>query len=91
MPFRSPQSGFDNPLPAFVPDHVAAIAVFGNPSAKLGLPLTVSPVWGGRSIDLCNAGDPICQTDGENMAAHRTPSYAGAPVEQAASFAAGLL
>jgi cutinase len=84
-----PVIGFDSPLPANVPDHVAAIAVFGNPSAKLGLPLTVSPVWGGRSIDLCNGGDPICQTDGESLASHR--SYVGGPTNHAASFAAGLL
>jgi cutinase len=84
-----PVIGFDNPLPPNVPDHVAAIAVFGNPSAKLGLPLTMSPIWGGRSIDLCNADDPICQTDGENVAAHR--AYPGGPTNQAANFAAGLL
>ncbi len=70
-----PAVGFDNPLPPNAPDHVAAIAVFGNPSAKLGLPLTVSPLWGGRSIDLCNGDDPICQTDGESIAAHK--SYVG--------------
>ena len=84
-----PAVGFDNPLPPNVPDHVAAIAVFGNPSAKLGLPLTVSPVWGGRSIDLCNGNDPICQTDGESVAAHR--AYVGGPTEQAANFVAGLV
>jgi cutinase len=84
-----PAIGFDNPLPPNVPDHVAAIAVFGNPSAKLGLPLTMSPIWGGRSIDLCNANDPICQTDGESVAAHR--SYPGGATTQAADFAAGLL
>jgi cutinase len=84
-----PGIGFDSPLPPNVPDHVAAIAVFGNPSAKLGLPLTVSPVWGGRSIDLCNPGDPICQTDGQSLAAHR--AYAGGPTNTAANFAAGLL
>ena len=84
-----PAVGFNNPLPPNVPDHVAAIAVFGNPSAKLGLPLTVSPVWGGRSIDLCNANDPICQTDGESVAAHR--AYVGGPTEQAANFVAGLV
>jgi cutinase len=84
-----PAIGFDNPLPPNVPDHVAAIAVFGNPSAKLGLPLTMSPIWGGRSIDLCNANDPICQTDGESVAAHR--SYPGGATNQAADFAAGLL
>ena len=84
-----PAVGFNNPLPPSVPDHVAAIAVLGNPSAKLGLPLTMSPVWGGRSIDLCNADDPICQTDGENVAAHR--AYSGGPTNQAANFVAGIL
>ena len=84
-----PAVGFNNPLPPNVPDHVAAIAVFGNPSAKLGLPLTVSPVWGGRAIDLCNADDAVCQTDSENMAAHR--AYAGGPTNQAADFVAGLV
>jgi cutinase len=84
-----PAVGFNNPLPPNAPDHVAAIAVFGNPSANLGLPLTVSPVWGGRAIDLCNAGDAICQTDGQNLAAHR--AYPGGPTNQAANFVAGLL
>ena len=84
-----PAIGFDNPLPPNAPDFVAAIAVFGNPSAKLGLPLTMSPVWGGRSIDLCNGGDPICQTDGESVAAHRSPSYTGGFVNTAADFVAG--
>ena len=84
-----PAVGFNNPLPPDAPEHVAAIAVFGNPSAKLGLPLTTSPVWGGRSIDLCNGNDPICQTDGESVAAHK--AYAGGPTNQAANFVAGLL
>jgi cutinase len=84
-----PVLGFNNPLPPDAPDHVAALAAFGNPSAKLGLPLTSSPVWGGRSIDLCNGADPICQTDGQNVAAHR--AYPGGPTNQAAGFAAGLL
>jgi cutinase len=84
-----PVLGFNNPLPPDAPNHVAAIAAFGNPSAKLGLPLTSSPVWGGRAIDLCNAGDAICQTDGQNLAAHR--AYPGGPTNQAANFVAGLL
>ncbi len=82
-----PVIGFDNPLPPNTPDFVAAIAVFGNPSAKLGLPLTVSPVWGGRAIDLCNPDDPICQMDGGSVPAHR--AYTGGPVDQAAGFVAG--
>ncbi len=84
-----PAVGFNNPLPPNAPDFVAAIAVFGNPSAKLGLPLTMSPVWGGRSIDLCNGGDPICQTDGELLNAHKSPNYTGGFVNTAADFVAG--
>jgi cutinase len=84
-----PGVGFDNPLPADAAPHVAAVAVFGNPSAKLGLPLTVSPTWGARAIDLCNGGDPICQTDGASVAAHK--SYVGGATNQAAGFVAGLV
>ncbi|MDH6244730.1 cutinase [Mycobacterium sp. OTB74] len=84
-----PGVGFSNPLPPDAAGHVAAIAVFGNPSAKLGLPLTASPVWGGKVIDLCNGGDPICQTDGRDVPAHS--AYAGAQTNNAANFVAGLL
>ncbi len=84
-----PGIGFTNPLPPNTPDFVAGIAVFGNPSAKLGLPLTTSPVWGGRSIDLCNGGDPVCQTDGESIPAHS--AYAGGQTNAAANFIAGLV
>lgn len=87
VPF--PAIGFNAPLPPDAPDHVAAIAVFGNPTAKAGLPLTVSPVWGSRSIDLCNAGDPVC-SDGNNVAAHS--NYVGSGLaSQGAGFVAGLL
>jgi cutinase len=84
-----PAVGFTMPLPPNVPEHVAAIAVFGNPSAKVGLPITASPVWGGRSIDLCNAGDPVCGP-GDNIAAHSNYGPAGL-TNQAAGFVAGLL
>ncbi len=83
-----PAIGFNAPLPPNTPEHVAALAVFGNPSAKVGLPLTASPVWGGRAVDLCNPGDPVC-TNGDSVGAHR--AYDGGPVEQAAGFVAGLL
>ncbi|GAY14934.1 cutinase [Mycobacterium sp. shizuoka-1] len=87
VPF--PAIGFNNPLPPNVPDHVAGLAVFGNPTAKVGLPLTSSPVYGSRAIDLCNAGDPIC-TDGNDVPAHR--AYGGdGSASQAAAFVANLL
>lgn len=84
-----PGIGFNAPLPPNAPEHVAAIAVFGNPSTKVGLPLTASPVWGPRAIDLCNGGDPIC-SDGSNVAAHRDYVASG-QAAQAAAFVAGLL
>ena len=87
VPF--PAIGFNNPMPPNVPDHVAALAVFGNPTAKVGLPLTSSPVYGGKAIDLCNAGDPIC-SDGNNVPAHRSYGPDGT-ASQAAAFVARLL
>lgn len=84
-----PGIGFNNPLPPFAADHVAAVAVFGNPSAKIGLPLTSSPVFGGRAIDLCNAGDPIC-SNGDSVVAHRNYGPDGSAY-QAAVFVANLL
>ncbi len=87
VPF--PAVGFTNPLPENVPDHVAALAVFGNPTTKVGLPLTSSPLYGARAIDLCNAGDPVC-SGGDSVPAHRDYGPAGL-TNQAAAFVAGLL
>lgn len=84
-----PAVGFNNPLPPNAPDFVAAIAVFGNPSAKLGLPLTASPIWGPRAIDLCIPGDPVC-SGGNDIPAHSNYVPAGS-ADQAAGFVAGLL
>jgi cutinase len=79
------------PLPPEAADHVAAVAVFGNPLDKISGPLNaLSPVYGGRTIDLCNAGDPICGPgDLDNRAPHH--QYVPGPTDQAAAFAAGLL
>jgi cutinase len=87
VPF--PAIGFTNPLPPDVANRVAGLAVFGNPTAKLGLPLTSSPVYGTRAIDLCNAGDPVC-SDGNNVPAHRSYGPDGL-TNQAAAFVASLL
>ena len=84
-----PGIGFTNPLPPAAADHIAAVAVFGNPSAKIGLPLTASPVVGNRSIDICNPGDPIC-SDGNNVVAHRNYGPDGG-ANQAAIFVANHL
>src|SRR5271166_197036 len=80
---------FVDSLRTQVGGHVAAVAVFGNPSAKVGAPLTLSPLYGPKSIDLCTAGDPVC-SNGNDAAAHRGYGPAGL-TNQAAGFAAGLL
>lgn len=87
VPF--PAIGFTNPLPPNVPERVAALAVFGNPSTRIGIPLTSSPVYGARAIDLCNPGDPIC-SPGDNVPAHRSYGPDGT-ARQAAVFVANLL
>lgn len=64
--------GFGDPLPDNVADHVAAVAVFGNPSNRVGGPLTaLSPLFGYKAIDLCNGSDPVC-SNGNDAAAHRS-------------------
>ena len=87
VPF--PAVGFTNPLPPNAAERIAALAVFGNPTAKIGLPLTSSPAYGTRAIDLCNPGDPIC-SDGNSVPAHRSYGPDGM-ASQAAAFVAGLL
>ncbi len=86
-----PQLGFTNPMPPAVADHVAAVAVFGNPSIKLlGGPLTaLSPAYGYKTIDLCNGADPVC-SNGDDRAAHSLYTEAGLTT-QAAQFVANRL
>ncbi|WP_040538697.1 cutinase family protein [Mycolicibacterium tusciae] len=74
------------PLPASLQSKIAAVAVFGNPATKFSNPLT-SSVFGGRAIDLCKDGDPIC-SGGRNPFAHNDYVSAGM-VAQAANFVAG--
>ena len=55
-----PILGFNNPLPPEIADHVAAVAVFGNPSNRVhGALTTLSPLYGDKTIDLCNGGGPV--------------------------------
>jgi len=74
------------PLPSSLLPNIAAVAVFGNPATKFSNPLT-SSVFGGKAIDLCKDGDPIC-SGGRNPFAHNDYVSAGM-VQQAANFVAG--
>lgn len=83
-----PTLGFTQPMPANIADHVAAVAVFGNPSIRLlGGPLTaLSPLYGYKTIDLCNGADPVC-SNGNDVAAHSLYGETGLTT-QAAQFVA---
>ena len=82
--------GFGQPMPAAVADHVAAVAVFGNPSNKIGRPLTaISPLYGVKTIDLCNGADPVC-SNGDDRPAHSQYVQTGL-TRQAADFVAGRI
>ncbi|MHC9291766.1 cutinase family protein [Mycobacterium sp. LTG2003] len=85
---RVGEVGSAPPLPGNLSGNIAAVAVFGNPSAKFGIPVTSSR-FGGRAIDMCSDGDPIC-SDGRNPFAH-THYESSAFIPQAAGFIAGLV
>ncbi|MGA5543316.1 cutinase family protein [Mycobacterium sp. NPDC051198] len=69
--------GYSAPLPAAVVPRIASVVVFGNPSARLGQPLTrMSPDFGARTADLCNTNDPICSL-GRDWNAHITYPKSG--------------
>jgi cutinase len=83
-------------LPAPVADHVAAVALFGEPSSGFssmlwgGQPLpTISPLLAGKTISLCAPDDPICSAGG-NIMAHVSYIQSGMTT-QAATFAASRL
>ncbi|WP_123027189.1 cutinase family protein [Mycolicibacterium stellerae] len=95
VPEGIPAAFVPQPLPLEVADHVAAVALFGKPSAawtsQYGAPsITIGPAYTAKTIQLCAQGDTICDgTPGGG------PSFAHAlyPVNgmvgEAATFVAG--
>jgi cutinase len=76
-----------NALPPDVSQHIAAVALFGNGTRRLG----PAPAYADRTIDQCANGDPICGK-GLNWDSHLQPSYLGSGlVDQAAGYIAGKL
>ena len=71
-------------------DKISAAAVFGNPAARFGTPLSTTGLLAGRAIDQCNMDDPICSPTGDLIAAHEVYEFAPYP-QEAADFVAGLL
>lgn len=81
------------PMPADVANHVAAVAVFGNPAGNTpggGSLTTMSSLYGAKTIDLCEPDDMHCWPGGQSFIAHL--AYAGnGMVQQAADFVAARL
>ena len=82
--------GITGPLPPEIAEHVAAVALFGTPSAGLlstigAPPLTIGPGYTAKTIELCAAGDFVCGGNG-NGPGHLLYAFNGMP-EQAADFA----
>lgn len=81
------------PMPAQVAEHVAAVAVFGNPAGTLpggGSLTAMSSTYGSRTIDLCAPDDLYCFPGGQSFLAHLAYVQNGM-VAQAADFVAGHL
>lgn len=78
------------PMTPELADHVAAVAVFGNPVRKFqpgGGPLNeISALFGAKTIDLCANNDIFC-SNGLNLAAHFSYEENGM-IDQGAAFAA---
>ncbi|MBW0012300.1 cutinase family protein [Mycobacterium sp.] len=98
---RASVAGFNAAtLSADEADHVAALAVFGNPTDRyLGGPISeISPWYGAKAIDLCAPADPICSPGGLSLpshdemfsAAHLSYKQSAMP-SQAATFVASRL
>jgi cutinase len=82
-------------LPPELADHVAAVALFGNPKSTFARTLVggqlhaLSPLYRPKTIDLCVPDDPLC-SEGSNEAAHHLYDQNGM-TNQAATFVAQKL
>jgi hypothetical protein len=64
-PAGVPASAAPAPLPSSVADHVAAVTLFGTPSAEFlkqydAPDLTIGPDYAAKTLELCAQGDNIC-------------------------------
>lgn len=86
-----------SPMPPEVADHVAAVTLFGMPSAAWmrhygAPPVVIGPLYADKTIQLCNPGDTICDGDPSGMPNLQHIMYgANGMIGQAAAFAAQRL
>jgi len=85
------------PMPAEIANHVAAVTLFGKPSAQwlqnYGAPaVAIGPLYAPKTDDLCADGDTICNGDPGGLPSFAHSSYPlNGMTQQAADFAAGHL
>jgi cutinase-like protein len=91
------RSFIPNPMPPDVANHVAAVVLFGKPSAQWlseagAPPVVIGPLYVPKTLDLCADGDTICNGAplGGPTIAHAMYPMNGM-VNQGAEFAAGRL
>jgi cutinase len=84
--------GISGPMPPATATHVAAVALFGAPSAGIvnlldhsALPIAIGGLYAAKTIQLCVPGDPVCSPDGADRAAHSAYRDNGM-AQQAADF-----
>jgi cutinase len=82
--------GITGPMPPEVANHVAAVALFGEPSSRFlnridAPPIAIGPLYAAKTIQQCVSDDPVCTNDGSNLAAHGQ-YVANGMVDQAADF-----
>ncbi len=83
------------PLPPDIADHVAAVALFGKPSARFMRAIndptvTIGPQYVAKTVDLCITDDLVCDPKGRSFGAHNQYFDAGL-VDEGATFAAVAL
>jgi hypothetical protein len=97
VPAGLPVAALPSPMPPEIADHVAAVALFGEPSAQFlqsyGAPaIAIGPGYLPKTIALCAQGDTICDgTPGGTATVAHVLYPVNGMVGQAAAFAAGRL
>ena len=97
VPAMVPTAIAPRPMPPEVADHVAAVVLFGTPSApfleRYGAPaITIGPRYADKTLQLCAQGDTICSgaSDGGPTVAHALYPVNGM-VTEGAAYAVGRL
>jgi hypothetical protein len=91
------RSFLPKPMPAEIANHVAAVTLFGKPSAQwlqnYGAPvIVIGPLYAPQTLELCADGDTICNGDAGGLPSFAHTTYpANGMTQQAADFAASHL